>query len=231
MKYDGIGFNLPLGWSGNLPSYLSEELPIRAFVLGCPDKIRFSGKLIEKMASLEMLLLTKFDGIVRFEGSTLRVLRITFGPGISFGEVPSLATLAIRDSTPSLLREIGEKAKNVTSLELTAGSCTTLDGVEGLFGLKRLELSYMKKLNSISLLSRCPALEELIIESVRNLTDLQSTLAKLSSLRVLRLLGCGSLENFDFLADLNLETFACSRTKVASKKHPALARIKSVYVQ
>ncbi len=229
-EYDGLVYTFPFDWDGNLPLLLSKNLPLKALAVTCPAKLHFPSDISGKMSALEMLLLSDVGGEIRFEGNTLRVLSISFGPSLRFGEMPSLTTLSIDSCTSNAFRDICTKAKNISRLELVGGGCATLDGISDLMGLRSLELSCMNKLRSISVLAQCPRVEELIIYSVRNIEDFYCTLWKLPSLKILRLISCGELPDFDFLENLELNNFVCSRTKVASKTHPALARIKSVYI-
>ena len=229
--YDGIGLDAHKGWTGNINEFFSMQLPLKALALPFADRVGFTSKLIEhQQQQLEMLLLSEFTGNVHIESRSLKVLRLLVMPDITLGSLPMLQTLYLRESTKDLLCELGVKASGLTALELNGGSIESIEGVGALADLVRVELSNLKKLKTISPLSHCSKLEVLVIQSVRGLTNLEETLKTLKSLRVLRIIDCGKLDGFDFLDGLKLKEFRCNRTKVSSRKHPALARIETVFV-
>ena len=227
---DGVGFNPYRGWSGNVADFLNEPLGAKALLLPFADRVGFTGELLSCQRNLEMLLLSEFSGVAHIQGESLRVLRLLLKSGITLGGLPSLHTLYLRDPTSGLIQQLPEKVNRLAVLQLNGGALSTIEGVERLQGLKHIELLNLKKLKSISPLAKGLRLHTLIIESTRGLNDLECTLRALESLRVLRLIDCGMIESFGFLDRINLDEFRCSRTKVAQPHHPALSRIKTVFV-
>jgi hypothetical protein len=228
--FDGIGINPYNRWSGDLGELLSERLGAKALVVPFGDRIGFTGDLLEKQSGLEMLLLSGFSGTARIDNISLKVLRILYNPSMEVGKLPSLKTLYIREPSILFMKHIYDAAPNLQRLELNSGPIKSLHGCKMLRSLMHIELSNLRKLNSISELAEVPHLNSLIIESSKVITDLHNTLGVMNSLRVLRLIDCGTIEDFSFLDSLNLEEFRCTRTKVLQPDHPALARINTVFI-
>lgn len=228
--YDGLGFNPYNGWAGKGAELFNGELRAKALVFPFADRIGFDGEWLRYQSNMEMLLLSEFSGIACIESRALRVLRLLFKPSITFGDLFSLEALYIREPASDLLLQLPRNAPGLTTLQINGGSLSRIEGIEMLRRLKNVELLNLKNLKSVSELSGCIQLETLIIRSVRAVHDIERTLANLKSLRVLRLIDCGTLDNFDFLESLKLDEFRCSRTKVLTPHNPALSQIKTVFV-
>ena len=230
-EFDGLGLNRYRGFTGHTMELLAHRFSLKALMLPYADNIGFDGAVLATYPALEMLLLSEFTGAARFEGDALRVLRIRHNPRMSFGPLPGLKTLHIAALPAGMLREVAEKTPQVETVELVEGSLADLDGLENWRQLRSAGLWHLKKLRSVAQLAACPNLETLSLESVKQIADLPETLARLRALRWLSLIACAPLENFDFLAAVKLEGFVCTRTKVANREHPALARIKRVHIK
>ncbi len=229
-EFGGIGFNPYRGWKGNLATCLGRFLPINALALPFGDRIGLNGGWISLHDQLRVLLLSEFTGKAHINNDKLEVLRLLVKPGITFGSLPKLVTLYLRNPNNHTLIDLNSKTERVETLQVNGGSVSSIEPWGKLANLRYVELSNIRKLRSLSPLSACGKLEVLTLESLHGLHDLESSLKQLTSLRVLRLIDCGSIPSLDFLEALNLEEFRCSRTKIVIRDDSRLIGINNVFV-
>ncbi len=98
-------------------------------------------------------------------------------------------------------------------LDLCQSSVRTLNGMEKASKLKKLHLSYCRKLDDISALSHVgKTLRELTIDTCGKITDF-SAFFELRELERLSLIGTNVIPNLDFLSQMpNLKAFKCFMT-------------------
>lgn len=229
-KYDGIGFNPHRGWVGDLKDFLGTGLKLRALSLPFADKLGLDGALINCQKELELLSLSDFTGKVHIESKCLKVLGLLVKPGITLGILPALRTLNLTKANEHTLQAASVGARNLTTIYLNGGSIKSLSSLGDLSELQSVELSNLRRLDGLSPLSNCPKLEELTLYSVRTSQKLEAELARLKTLRVLRMANCGVVDDLSFLDSLKLEDFRCLRTKITARDHNLLSRIKTVYL-
>ena len=98
-------------------------------------------------------------------------------------------------------------------LELCRSNICTLEGIKAASQLKKLHISYCRKLNDISAISYLgKTLRELYIENCTKITDF-SALCELHELESLSLIGTNIIPNLNFISQMpNLKSFKCFMT-------------------
>lgn len=98
-------------------------------------------------------------------------------------------------------------------LELCQSNICSLEGIEAAPQLKKLHMSYCRKLNDISAISHLgKTLRELYIESCTKITDF-SALCELHELESLSLIGTNIIPSLNFISQMpNLKSFKCFMT-------------------
>jgi hypothetical protein len=129
-----------------------------------------------------------------------------------YGELPSntiglsnlkkLHRMKVRSYKPpsKSLVELAE-LENIQELILTQSSLDSLNGIERMKHLRKLELNYIRTLHDISAIRTSNSLEMLEIESCKNIED-YSPIGSLINLEYLSLLACGSIPSIEFIKEM-----------------------------
>lgn len=132
----------------------------------------------------------------------LEVFRGDWSPRLQWEECQSLRKLAIWKYKPKS-RDLVPLSSlvNLEELEITQSPLKSLTGIENLFKLQRLELSYLSKLEDVSPLQNKSAMETLRFDHCKNIPSFE-TIATLNRLKTLGIDGCGKIASLQFVKAL-----------------------------
>ena len=88
------------------------------------------------------------------------------------------------------------RLRNLTTLVITRGNISALDGISNLSKLKNIELNYLRNIHDIGVLGDLHELERLEIESCPNISNLAQVF-KLNKLKFLSLINAGRLNSLE----------------------------------
>lgn len=121
------------------------------------------------------------------------------------------------------LNELGLFGK-LEILELVSSSIESLYRIEQFSNLKSLGLYSCRKIKSIKELKFSENIKELRIEGCKNIEDYNS-LENAKSLHKISIFDCGCIDNIRFIDSLNLDYFACLKTKILDDSFTPKKRI------
>ncbi|MFT5424974.1 MAG: protein phosphatase 1 regulatory subunit 7 [Phycisphaerales bacterium] len=225
-----IGFLSIMGYSLPDLEFLKDHPYVRGVALQEADKLDISG--LRHLPKLEYLLvseskqpldLSQFRELTEFRGTWHPKLLIT-------SESRKLRTLALWKYKPKS-KDLSELAElpALEDLSIVQSPLTSIRGVGRFRKLKRLELSYLTKLESVAGIEELSGsrLERLECHVCKKIGDHAAARA-VPSLRVLRYNDCGEIPDIGFLDDLpNLEDFRFVHTNILDGDLCPLLRLKS----
>jgi hypothetical protein len=223
-KLDGVGINPYNGWTGSPADIFEFPESCRALAVPCADKIGFTSEHYARFARLEWLLISDCSLPLQFTGKNLRILRAAFNSRMRLGSLPNLELLDLSRVTEQHGPEQWPDLIKLRNLNLVEAKLISLAGVERLPSLTHLEMYYLKRLESMNALQSLP-LKTLEIGCCKKIRDLIPVIKSLKSLENLRLIDCGTLEDVNFVSDLNLKEFRFVDTKVLNGDLSALKQI------
>jgi hypothetical protein len=220
------------GFHGEDLDFLQGYPDVRGVWLSDLDRIDISGLrfLEESLESLRIgenqrpLDLARFRSLEEFRGAWHPRLSLT-------SECRSLRVLSLRKYRPKS-KDLSEMAElpELDDLSLVQSPLVSIRGVGRFRRLRRLELSYLTKLESIASLEELAdgGLEILDCQVCRKIGDHEAARTA-PSLRVLHFNDCGEIPGLGFLNDMpKLETFRFVNTNVADGDLRPLLRLRSV---
>lgn len=221
-----------VGFYGENLDFLKGYPGVRGVWLSDLDKIDISGLrfLEESMESLRLgdnlqpLDLSRFHNLEEFRGRWHPNLLIT-------DECRRLRVLYIRKYKPRSkdLTELAE-LPDLVDLSLVQSPLVSIKGIGRFPHLKRLELSYLTKLESIAAIGELKngRLEILDCGVCRKMRD-HGVVKEVSSVRVVKFNDCGEIPSIDFLENMpNLKEFCFVDTNIADGNLSPLLRLDSV---
>ena len=117
---------------------------------------------------------------------------------------------------------------SLQQLSMTQAALTSLRGASRFYGLRRIELAYLSKLESLHDAEQLQLLEVLDCQKCRKLRD-HDIVRSLTNLRVLRFNDCGEIPNLNFIDEIpSLEEFRFVGTNIADGNLGPLLRLKRV---
>lgn len=230
-EIDGIGLNPYRGWNGKASEAIEKCLTAKAIVIPFADRIGLKEGAIEQMTELKMLLLAEYSQNLSLNNPSLVVLRLMSKGAVSASKLNCLNTLYMREPTSKALDDILCAAPNTETIEINSGKLPNLAFLARAQGLKSLSLFNVKSIKDFGALSTCGKLEALTLDTVKNIDALVKTVSQLKSLRSLKIINCGALEDLEFLEGLNLTEFRCIRTNIHKKESAAIQRIVTAVIQ
>ena len=221
-----------MGFYGADLDFLKDYPDVRGVWLSDLDKVDISGLyfLKESMESLRLgdnlqpLDLSRFRNLEEFRGRWHPNLLIT-------EECRRLQVLAIDKYRPRSKDLSGlAELPGLVDLSLVQSPLISIKGVGRFPRLKRLELSYLTKLESVAAVGELKngQLEILDCDVCRKMRD-HETVKEVSSLRVVKFNDCGEMPSIDFLENMpHLKEFRFVGTNIADGNLNPLLRLDSV---
>lgn len=220
-----------MGYSLSDLEFLKDYPYVRGVELPTAGKIDVSGlrylaglEVLRIAESREALDLAQFEQLTRVGAEWHPKLRIT-------EDCRRLRVLGLRKYKPTS-KDLSELAElpALEDLSIVQSPLTSIRGVGRYRKLKRLELSYLTKLESIAGIEELSGsrLEILECEKCKKIRD-HAAVRAVPSLRVVRFNDCGEIPSIGFLDDMpNLEDFRFVNTNVVDGDLRPLLRLKSV---
>lgn len=123
--------------------------------------------------------------------------------------------------------KIGE-FPNLTSLTCTQIGCKSLDVLEMLPKLEKININYCTKLTDVSAVAKCPILQEVNFETCKQVTNFD-TLSQSQTIETIRMFKCGSVPSIHFIDDMsNLKAINIVETSVLDGDLTPCLRLESV---
>jgi protein phosphatase 1 regulatory subunit 7 len=221
----------PHGYRSGDVGFLRQHPYVKGVALPYASRIDISPlKSLRELAYLHIAENRQPLDLSRFP--KLEELRAEWHAGLQLPEhSKALRTLALWKYKPSSkdLTELPELAR-LEELVMVQSPLTSIDGVERYRTLKRLELSYLTRLERIGAvagLADC-GLEELDCLKCRRIQD-HSAVRVLRSLKILRFNSCGEIPSIRFLDDMpSLDDFRFVNTNVVDGDLRPCLRLKGV---
>lgn len=210
----GLGVNPYSGWDGAPDDFARLPTSIRALAVPFGDRVQFKQYHLDRFTSLEFLWISESKERWKVSSSELRVLRLDFDRVIVFDDTRNLSLIGVFRLGKTWTSSKMPRAPKVERIEINQGNCTSLDCIAEYARLRQIEVSNLRKLESIDVLAGMSGLEYVRIESCKSIQRLEQVIGALPSLRKLHLVDCGELPSIGFVQGLALEEFLLGRTMV-----------------
>lgn len=225
---DGVGLSPHHGFEGDVA--LLDRLPsYTGLVITDTDMVSYN-----RLPNLQDMRFLSFGGTrshgFHFAGfRNLEDLRLSWNSRDTLpdGSAP-LKSLYLKGYAPRT-RDLTEipKYRDLSSLELVQANLTSMEGAQRFDGLRDVDVSYCKKLNSVAALA-ATAVERVHLEGCAHIVDIP-LLARCAHLKSIRLSNCGTIDSLEFLRESKtIEEFRFVKTNVRDGDMTPLLRLRSV---
>ena len=223
-EVDGFNINPANKWNGRSEDLqmIAEKVKVLSFPLA--DKVGLTAELLSRYKLLEKLYVAECSLPLTFESACLREFGVGLNKRMAFGNLPKLEFLYLRNVSSPLDPPSWPNLASLKYLGIVLGGVENLAGLERLHKLVHLDISYLKRLVSITTLKDLPV-KHLWIQACSKISDWGSVLPTLRSLQSLRIINCGVLKDLSFLLRLNLREFRFGQTKVLDGDLSLLDRV------
>jgi hypothetical protein len=223
-EIDGFDVNPHNKWDGSPRDLYMITDKVRALGFPFADETGLTEDFLLHYKCLERLFVAESTLPLEFESPTLKELVIGLNRRMVLGNLPKVEYLTLHNVNRPVDPPSWPNLPSLSYLSMVHGGLQDLHGLERYLTLAHLDISYLKRLDSIAVLTELP-IKHLWIDACPKVSDWAEVLPALKALNSLRILNCGVLKDLAFLLNLNLREFRFGRTKVLDGDLSLLDRI------